>query len=234
MDLEILRKDLRKFARSDKAKFLPGFFQIGREGYPKKDIFIGAAVPNCRLVAKKYKDLTLNDSQILLQSECHEERLTALMILVSQFKNNPKETFEFYLKNTKYIDNWDLVDLSCSKIVGQYLLDKPRDILYKLTLSKNIWERRIAIISTYTFIKLGQLEDTIKISEKLLGDKHDLIHKAVGWMLREIGKKNESLLVKFLKKNYSLLSRTTLRYAIERFPENIRKGYLQGNFDAQN
>ncbi len=211
-----LKKDLGKFARKDKARFL-----------------LGASVPNCRLIAKKYKDLQLEEIQELLKSEYHEERLVALLILVDQFKDNPDEIYKFYLRNTKYINNWDLVDLSCSKIVGQYLLDKPRDILYKLALSKNIWERRIAIVSTYTFIRAGQLSDTIKISEKLLGDKHDLIHKAVGWMLRELGKKDESLLVKFLKKNYALLSRTTLRYAIERFPENIRKNYLQGEFDAE-
>lgn len=230
MCLELLRKELRKYARADKAKFLPGFFQIGREGYPKKDKFLGVSVPNCRVVAKKYQKLTIEEIEKLLEIGCHEERLTALMILVSQFKNNPNEIFKFYLNNTKYINNWDLVDLSCYKIVGQYLLDKPRDILYKLAVSKDIWERRIAIVSTYAFIRAGQLEDTIKISRELLGDKHYLIHKAVGWMLRELGKKDAGMLVKFLKDNYSKLPRTTLRYAIEKFPENKRKEYLVGNF----
>lgn len=182
------------------------------------------------VVAGKYKDLTLEELQELLESEIHEERLVALMILTGKFQEDPQTAFKFYLKNTKYIDNWDLVDLSCYKIVGQYLLDKPREILYKLAASKNIWERRIAIVSTYTFIKAGEFEDTIKISEKLLGDKHDLIHKAVGWMLRELGKKDEGLLVKFLKDNYPKLPRTTLRYAIEKFPEKIRKNYLMGKF----
>ncbi len=225
-----LQKELRKFAKREKAKFLPGFFQIGRDSYPKQDRFLGVSVPNCRTIAGEYKDLSLEQLEELLKTGYHEERLVALMILVNQFKNVPDVVCKLYLKNTKYINNWDLVDLSCYKIVGQYLTDRPRNILYKLAKSKDIWERRIAIVSTYTFIKMGQLEDTIKISEKLLGDRHDLIHKAVGWMLRELGKKDEKLLVSFLKKNYSKLPRTTLRYAIEKFPENIRRNYLQGNF----
>lgn len=230
MDLNSLRKDLAKFARRDKAKFLPGFFQIGREGYPKEDVFLGTSVPDCRKVAGKYKDLSLEDLQKLLRSKIHEERHVALMILVGQFKNNPDEVFKLYLKNMEFIDNWDLVDLSAPKIVGQYLINEPRDILYKLAGSKDIWERRIAIISTYTFIKAGKLSDTIKISEKLLGDKHDLIHKAVGWMLRELGKKDQDLLAKFLKDNYCKIPRTTLRYAIEKFPEKVRKDFLTGQF----
>lgn len=230
MCLGSLKKELRKYRRENKARFLPGFFQIGKDGYPQDDKFLGVSVPSCRIIAKKYEKLPLKGIKKLLESKFHEERLTALMILVDRFKDNPKSVFTFYLKNTQYVNNWDLVDLSCYKIVGQYLLNKPRDILYKLADSKNIWERRIAIVSTYTFMKAGQLEDAIKISRLLLGDKHDLIHKAVGWMLRELGKKNEGLLVKFLKDNYSKIPRTTLRYAIEKFPEKVRKNYLIGKF----
>jgi len=158
----------------------------------------------------------------------HEERMTALMIMTFRYKKEPALFYKLYLKNRKHINNWDLVDVTCYKIVGDYLLDKPRDILYKLAKSKNLWEKRIAIISTAMFIRSGEFEDTLKIAEILLRDPHDLIHKAVGWMLREVGKKNIDVEKKFLNKYYKVMPRTMLRYAIEKFPENERKSYLAG------
>jgi len=157
--------------------------------------------------------------------------LCALLILVQRYENNISERkmiFEFYLNHTRYVNNWDLVDLSADKIVGRYMIDKDKSILYKLAKSSNFWKRRIAIISTFYFIKNGQFEDTLNISEILINDNHDLIQKAVGWMLREVGKRNISVLENFLKKHYKNMPRTMLRYAIERFPENKRKAYLKG------
>lgn len=172
------------------------------------------------------------DIQELLNSEVHEKRLIALLILIKKYKKSDsegkKEIFNFYLKNTKNIKNWDLVDLSCRDIIGNFLLDKNRDLLCKLAKSKNLWEKRIAIISTSEFIRNNQFEDTLKISEILLDDKHDLIHKAVGWMLREVGKKNLKAEEDFLKKHYKKMPRTMLRYAIERFEEKKRLSYLNG------
>jgi 3-methyladenine DNA glycosylase AlkD len=154
--------------------------------------------------------------------------MTALIIMTFRYKKEPTLFYKLYLKNRKHINNWDLVDVTCPKIVGDYLLDKPRDILYKLAKSKNLWEKRIAIIATAMFIRNGEFEDTLKIAEILLRDKHDLIHKAVGWMLREVGKKNVDVEKKFLNKYYKVMPRTMLRYAIEKFPENERKSYLTG------
>jgi 3-methyladenine DNA glycosylase AlkD len=184
-----------------------------------------------RRVAKKYYDLTLKELADLLNSKIHEQRLIALLILISQYKkaNKPEKIkyVKFYLKNTKNINNWDLVDLSCHYILGDYLLDKPRQILYRLAGSKNLWEKRIAIISTFAFIRNKEFIDTLKISEVLLNDKHDLIHKAVGWMLREVGKRNELQLIGFLDKHVKAMPRTMLRYAIEKLNEQKRKYYLK-------
>ena len=169
--------------------------------------------------------------QQLIKSKVHEHRLIAILILVSKFKksseSNKEEIFNFYLKNTKHINNWDLVDLSASSIVGEFLFEKDKKILYNLVNSENLWEKRISIIATFTFIRKNEFQDTLAISEILLQDKHDLIHKAVGWMLRELGKRNLELLKKFLKEHYNQIPRTTLRYAIERFPEEERKKWLK-------
>ena len=189
-------------------------------------------VPDTRKIAKRYKEMGLQDIQILLNSKIHEERLTALLIMIEQQKKaseeKKKELYNFYLKNTKNINNWDLVDLSSRFIIGEYLLNKNREILYKLARSESLWEKRISIISTCAFINKNDFLDTLKISEILLNDKHDLIHKAVGWMLREIGKKDKKTEEQFLKKHFKEMPRTMLRYAIERFPENERKAYLKG------
>lgn len=225
-----LKKELKSLANPEQAKILQGFFKTGKGQYGEGDIFLGIKVPVQRMVVKKYKDLSLADTEKLVSSKVHEERLIAILILVHKYEeggeNIKKEIFDFYLQNTKNINNWDLVDLSAPKIVGNYLLNKSRKILYKLVKSKSLWERRIAIVSTFAFIRNNEFEDTLKISELLLSDNHDLIHKAVGWMLREVGKRDEELLKKFLDKNYKKIPRTTLRYAIERFEESERKKYL--------
>jgi len=230
--LMFLKEELWNLGNPDKAAILQRFFKTGKGQYGEGDIFLGVNVPMTRSLAKKYKELDFLDIKNLLDSKVHEERLLALLILIQKFEKasteQRHEIFDFYLKSTKRINNWDLVDLSAPKIVGEYLFEKPRKILYKLSRSKNLWERRISIVSTYRFIKSGQVEDTLKIAKILLSDKHDLIHKAIGWMLREVGKKSMADLEKFLKNNYKVLPRTVLRYSIERFPEEKRRAYLSG------
>lgn len=230
-ELDGLKKYLRKFATKKRAKALQWFFKTGKGEYGEGDIFLGVQVGACRATAQKYKQLALLDIASLLKSKIHEERLVALLILVNKFQagtdKEKKKIFDFYLKNTKYINNWDLVDLSAGKIVGQYLISKPKTILYKLARSKNIWEKRISIIATSQFIANNKFSDTLKISKILLKDQHDLIHKAVGWMLREVGKRSLRDQEKFLRKHYKKMPRTMLRYAIEKFPEKKRQAYLK-------
>ena len=225
-----LLSDLKVASNSQKAKLLGGFFKSGKGQYGEGDIFLGIYVPIQRAIAKKYEGLEFNDLESLLKSKIHEHRLVALFILVSKFKkgdNKIKEKiFKFYLKNIKGVNNWDLVDQSAPNIIGQWIQDKPKDILYKLARSNNLWEKRIAILSTLAFIREKKFEDTIKISEILMNDKHDLIHKSVGWMLREVGKKEEAVLIKFLNKHTTKMPRTMLRYSIEKFNQETRKYYL--------
>ncbi len=225
-----LKNDLNKLADKNQAVILAGFFKTGKGQYGEGDIFLGIKVPAQRMVAKKYADLALTDIQQLLNSKIHEQRLIALLILLKQYSEsneaNKKKLVGFYLKNIKNINNWDLVDLSCHYILGDYLLDKPRQVLYKLAGSKNLWERRIAIISTFAFIRNKEFSDTLKIAEILLPDKHDLIHKAAGWMLREVGKRDQAILEKFLRKHHKTMPRTMLRYAIEKFSEAKRMKFL--------
>jgi len=230
--LKNLRKELRNKASLKKAKTLQGFFKTGVGQYGEGDIFLGVTVPDSRKIAVKYKELSFPEVAGLLKSKIHEERLTALLILVHNFKeggeSEKERIFNFYVKNTRFVNNWDLVDLSADKIVGAYLLDrKDKGILYKLANSENLWERRIAIVATFNFIKNGETKDTLKISKLLLGDGHDLIHKAVGWMLREIGKRSLEDEERFLRKHYKKMPRTMLRYAIERFSEEKRRIYLK-------
>ena len=190
---------------------------------------MGLTVPQCRQLVRKYKDLSFQDITELLHSGYHEERLIALLILVHNFPKDPQKIYGLYLNSTKYINNWDLVDLTAPKIVGEYLLDKPLDILFKLAKSKSLWERRIAILATFAFIHQGNSKPTLQIAEMLLHDKEDLIHKAVGWMLREVGKRcSQKVLTDFLDKHYRSMPRTALRYSIERFPEPLRVKYLKG------
>ena len=230
-NLTQLKKELNQSANKKQAITLQRFFKTGPGQYGAGDIFLGIKVLVLRQAAKKQPNLSFKDLQSLLNSEIHEQRLTALFILIGQYQKanqaNRGKIFNFYLKNTKNINNWDLVDLSAPNIVGDFLLAKPRGILYRLAKSKNLWEKRIAILATYTFIKNNQYGDTLKIAKILLNDDHDLIHKAVGWMLREVGKRNQKTEEIFLQKYYRQMPRTMLRYAIERFTPAQRKAYLK-------
>ena len=229
-NLQQLKSELGKLADKKQAKILVGFFKTGPGEYGEGDIFLGIKVPAQRKAAQGYENLSLADVQKLLNSKIHEYRLIALLILISRYKkaeaDGKKKIVEFYLQNTKNINNWDLVDLSCPNILGNYLLFRPRQILYKLARSKNLWEKRISMISTLAFIKNNDFGKTLQVAEILLNDKHDLIHKAVGWMLREAGKRDERVLRRFLDKHYKIMSRVMLRYAIEKLSEKKRKFYL--------
>jgi 3-methyladenine DNA glycosylase AlkD len=208
------------------------FFKTGKGEYGEGDVFAGLKVPTQRKLAREFRDLSFNDLKLLLNSKVHEERLISLLILVDRYENGDEQEkkviFSFFLKNRKGINNWDLVDLSAPKIIGKHLLNKNKSKLFKFAVSKNLWERRIAVLSTYEFIRNKDFKTTLKIAELLLEDEHDLIHKAVGWMLREIGKRDLQAEEKFLKIHYKKMPRTMLRYAIEKFPETKRKKYLQG------
>lgn len=232
VSVDFFKKELRKKASTKKAVILARFFKTGPGQYGQGDKFLGVTVPDIRITIKEFTELGLSDLQKLLNSPYHEERLSALLILVIKYprvdKREQKKIYEFYLKNTKKINNWDLVDLTAEKIIGPYLENKNKDVLFKLVKSKNLWERRIAILSTFHYIKKGKSELTLQIAEILLNDEHDLIHKAVGWMLREVGKRcGEKEEEKFLKKYYKKMPRTMLRYAIERFVEKKRLKYLK-------
>jgi len=233
-NLNLLQKELEQLKNPEKAKLLQGFFKTGKGEYGEGDVFLGIVVPIQRELVKKYWSLlSLKDIQKMLNSKIHEYRLVGLLILVKKFEKNKeqqKEIYEFYLENARLgnINNWDLVDLSAPRIVGNYLFNNPKEkpILYELAKSSNLWEKRIAVLACFWFIKEKDFKDAIKISERLLQDKHDLIHKAVGWMLREIGKKDEQVLVGFLDKYCKQMPRTMLRYSIEKFKEEKRKYYL--------
>lgn len=227
-----VQKALKDKSDPHKAKECARFFKTGPGQYGDGDLFWGLTVPEQRQIAKQYLNLPLQEIQILLNNKIHEQRLTALHILVYQFVKTDEKTrkkiYHFYLKNTKRINNWDLVDTSARDIIGEYLITRPleRKILYHLVKSKNLWERRIAIIASFAFIRQNDFADTLKLSELLLSDKEDLMHKAVGWMLREVGKRDITILTMFLQKHKTQMPRTTLRYAIEHFPPEIRKSYL--------
>ncbi|EKD85754.1 MAG: DNA alkylation repair enzyme [uncultured bacterium] len=231
MTLVSLRKEIKNLTDKEKGAFLQRFFRTGPGEYGEGDIFVGLTVPQSRSLALKYRDLSFLEILELLKSKIHEERLIALLILVYRFQKQPEDQrkiYEFYLKHTKYINNWDLVDLSSHKIIGEYLLDKPKDILFKLARSESLWEKRISLISTFAFIRDGKLDISLELADILVNDKHDLIQKALGWMLREIGKKDLAAEEKFLRKHYRQMGRTALRYAIEKFPEEKRLKYLHG------
>jgi 3-methyladenine DNA glycosylase AlkD len=226
-----IRADIKNLKRPDRANFLQRFFKTAPGEYAHGDIFYGLSVPESRSIAKKHKDLEFPDLKILLASKVHEERLIALIILCEQFrKADPKaqeKIFKFLMKNRKGINNWDLVDTAAPAIFSVYLFENDRSILPKLAKSKNLWERRIAIMSTFHFIRQGDFADTLKIAKILLNDDHDLIHKAVGWLLREVGKRDVKVEKAFLDKYADKMPRTMLRYAIEKFQEKERKHYLQ-------
>jgi 3-methyladenine DNA glycosylase AlkD len=227
-----LRARLGELGDRQKAQFLQGFFKTGPGGYGEGDVFLGIRVPELRKLVSEHKTLTPSEVLPLLQSPVHEERLIALLVLVRAFSKGDgsarEEICGMYLENTRYINNWDLVDLSAPHIVGAFLMDRSREPLYRLAQSPTLWERRIAVMATFHFIRHNQFSDTLKISRLLLSDQEDLIHKAVGWMLREVGKRNLASEEAFLNEHCRQMPRTMLRYAIERFPEARRRMYLEG------
>ena len=226
-----IQEEILSHKNSEQAEFLSRFFKTGKGEYAEGDRFLGIRVPVSRKISKKYKDIELSELSSLLHSPYHEMRLIALIILADQCKKGDgikqKKIFELYCKNIKFINNWDLVDESAPKIPGSYLLDKDRFILYSWVKSKSLWERRIAIMSTFAFIRKGDYLDTLRIAEILVSDSEDLIHKATGWMLREIYKRNPKAVSLFLESYASIMPRTMLRYAIELHPENKRKKILK-------
>ena len=229
------RKSLRSYANPEKAKILQRFFKTGKGEYAEGDRFIGVVVPNIRKVAKQFEDLDLSKVLTLLSSPIHEERLLALLILVRQYERGAAATQEqivkAYLANLEYVNNWDLVDSSAQYILGADLFKKSkphRAILYRLVSSARLWDRRVAMISTFYFIKHRDFTDTLKLARRLLKDPEDLMHKAVGWMLREVGKQDQRVLEEFLTIHAHQMPRTMLRYAIERFPKRKRQVYLKG------
>ncbi|MBT8356526.1 MAG: DNA alkylation repair protein [Desulfobacterales bacterium] len=230
--LEDIQKRLKHLANKEKAKIHQRFFKTGPGEYGEGDVFIGVTVPELRKLAKKFKTTRSVEIKKLLCSPIHEERLLSLFLLIHRYSNGDesekKRIYELYLRNTKFINNWDLVDSSAGHIVGAFVFDKSKKPLYDLAKSENLWERRISIISTFYFIKHNQFSETLKIAKILLSDTEDLIHKAVGWMLREVGKRDISIEENFLKPHYKNMPRTMLRYAIEKFPQSKRQRYLKG------
>jgi len=223
--------ELDSLKDAEKAGILSRFFKTGKGEYGEGDQFLGVMVPQQRRVARKFSGALLSDIQRLLKSRIHEYRLVSLLILTEKYKkagSSEKEAYAaFYLGHTAHINNWDLVDLSAPQILGDYLIDRDRDILYRLALSENLWERRIAIMATFAFIRQNRFDDTLRIARMLLADPHALIHKAAGWMLREVGKRNRKAEELFLETHYRDMPRTMLRYAIERFEEGKKRYYLQ-------
>jgi 3-methyladenine DNA glycosylase AlkD len=234
--LQDIHDDIRRLADPEKAKILQRFFKTGPGQYGEGDVFAGITVPVTRKLVRKYRDISLGDAVELLQLPVHEERLLALLILVEKCRRGDdatrKRIYDLYLKNTRYINNWDLVDLSAERIVGAYLDGTDRAPLYRLARSKILWERRIAILATFHDIKRGNPDHTLALADVLLADRHDLLHKAVGWMLREVGKRcSPDTLREFLRTRYRSMPRTMLRYAIERFPADERAAYLTGTIE---
>jgi len=227
-----IRNELRRLANKEIAEHSQRFFKTAKGQYGEGDRFLGIRVPVLRNAAKQYRGISVEDAFRLLKSEFHEERLLALILLVNIFNKAGDEgrgtIYSRYLASTKFINNWDLVDSSAEHIVGAYLRQRDRRAIYDLAVSDSLWERRIAIMSTFHFIKHNEFDDTLRIAEILLADGEDLIHKAVGWMLREVGKRDIGMEKKFLKKHYQKVPRTMLRYAIEKFPMPERKRYLNG------
>ena len=232
MTVQQIQKRLKKLGNKKHAAVSQRFFKTGPGEYGEGDIFIGIRVPVLRELVKEYSDLSVEDAALLLRSQIHEERLLALLLLVRLFATGDEAAksiiYGKYLENTEFVNNWDLVDSSAEHIVGAYLMNRSKAVLYRLAESKDLWERRISIMSTFHFVKRHEFSETLKIAKMLLFDRQDLIHKATGWMLREIGKRNLQTEENFLKIHYSEMPRTMLRYAIEKFPEQKRQRYLKG------
>jgi 3-methyladenine DNA glycosylase AlkD len=233
-----VKEELQAAVDPEKAVFLPKFFKTQPGGYGEGDMFLGVTVPKQRTIAKRYfKDIGLGDLTFLLQDAAHESRLTALFMLVYKFEKaktdaEKKDLAGLYLENLDYVNNWDLVDSSADKILGAYLFTRNKDVLYELARSGHLWKQRVAIMATFYFIRQGAYQDTLKIAEILLHHEHDLIHKAVGWMLREVGKKDFAVEYHFLQENYKAMPRTMLRYAIEKFSPELRKKFLLGQISS--
>lgn len=232
--IEGIRKKLKSKSNPKRAKIYSRYFKSGSGEYGEGDIFLGVSIPDLRTVARQYINLPLSQIETLLHSRIHEERLLAVIIIVDSFARGDyaekERIYRFYLKNVKWINNWDLVDLSAPKIIGCYLLGKSKVILYNYAKSKNLWKRRIAIIATFEFIRHANYNETIKIAEILLSDQHNLIHKAVGWMLREVGKRSIQTEELFLKKYYKFMPRVMLRYSIEKFSDHKKQLFLQKDY----
>lgn len=228
-----IKKELAKLANREYAQHSQRFFKTGKGEYGYGDVFIGIRIPDLRKLAKMYADLGFSDVGKLVKSKIHEERLVGLLILVNKYKMADKEAdknkvYNFYTRHFQFINNWDLVDVTCPHIIGPQLIDKNRNVLANWARSDHLWTRRIAIVTNWWFIRNGDLTSVFKISRILLNDEHDLIHKAVGWMLREAGKQNQKALEDYLQLYYNSMPRTMLRYAIEKFPESKRQKYLKG------
>lgn len=233
MKLQEIRRELSEFASPEKAAGMQRFFKTGPGQYGEGDTFIGVTVPQLRALAKRATgSLTQRSLLALLRSRCHEERLLGLLVLVQRFQRGDREerrrVFDTYCANLPYVNNWDLVDLTAPYIVGPYLYERERDALDAWSRSADLWERRVSMVATFYFIRQNDFGDTLRIADTLLQDDHDLIHKAVGWMLREVGNRDRAVLGRFLKTRYATMPRTMLRYAIERFPEDLRQRYLKG------
>lgn len=237
MTADTILARLEQLADPKRAKILQGFFKTGPGQYGEGDVFLGITVPVQRKLAKEYQELPLGEVRRLLKSPIHESRLLALLILVRQYAQGneagKQQIYDLYLKSTRSINNWDLVDLSADRIVGSHLAERNKQPLYSLAKSSLLWDRRIAILATFHDIKRGESATTLKIAAMLLGDKEDLIHKAVGWMLREVGKRDQRVEECFLRQHYPRMPRTMLRYAIERFPKPLREGYLKGTIPTR-
>ena len=232
MLLKNVHADLLQLANEQIAEHSQRFFKTGKGEYGEGDIFLGIRVPVLRKLVKKYREISIAEVRRLLHSKFHEERLLAVLMLVQLFKSGDeseqKLIYDLYLENTGFINNWDIVDISASNIVGAHLYEKDKTPLYDLVQSKILWERRISIIATFYFIRQNEFDDTLKIAEILLNDEEDLIQKAVGWMLREVGKREIVSEEEFLLEHYKKMPRTMLRYSIEKFSETSRKMYLRG------
>jgi 3-methyladenine DNA glycosylase AlkD len=227
-----IKKSLKHKVKPGKKNILQRFFKTGPGEYGAGDVFLGVMVPQIReVVADYWKQVDLKDIEKLLKSKIHEERLCALLLLVKAYVYSEaigkEQIVRFYLSNTKYINNWDLVDLTAPRILGDYLINKPRDIIYDLSKSSDLWEKRIAVLACFAFIRIKDFKDILKLSAQLLKEEHDLMHKAVGWMLREVGKKDEKVLLRFLDKHCKEMPRTMLRYSIERLSDSKKKYYME-------
>ena len=234
--LDEVRERLRAVATPERAAGAQRFFKTGPGEYGEGDKFLGVTAPELRLLTRQFGDLPLRDVRKLLTSEWHEERVLALLILVHQYERGDEQMrdaiYDAYLRSTRHINNWDLVDCSAAQIVGAHLAARSRAPLRQLAKSSSVWERRIAIIATFHFIRRGEFDETLRIAEMLLADRHDLIHKAVGWMLREVGSRDRSTEERFLDAHAATMPRTMLRYALEKFPAGLRSRYMRMRSEA--